>query len=161
MDRFPYSPPPCCRVGGVGKQRNLIGRMFNDLMFKCFTSLSHVPNAITWMTWHDMDLTRLRCLVCLLCRKSWTQNRSKVPKRSFEFSNSSLGCFTFHFKSLKDGNLVSEFQICQHPDFADQSNQLKSRFPQLLFTEFFGAISCINAWNISSHMNQESIIHVV
>jgi len=61
------------------------------------------------------------------------------------FSNSSLGCFTFHFKSLKDGNLVSEFQICQHPDFADQSNQLKSRFPQLLFTEFLGAISCINA----------------
>jgi hypothetical protein len=97
MDRFPYSPPPCCRVGGVGKQRNFIVWMFNDLMFKCFTSLSHVPNAITWMTWHDMDLTRLRCLACLLCRKSWTQNRSKVPKRSYEFFQLQSGMFHVSF----------------------------------------------------------------
>ena len=68
------------------------------------------------MTW---ILTRFRCLVCLLCGRSSSQNCFDIQVRSYEHFELPFGCFTFQFKFLNDGNLgYLKFQIIQHPEFA-------------------------------------------
>ena len=96
-------PPPCCRVGRTGKQKK-----FDCLNVQwSHVQVFHVPVTcsncyhMNDVTWHG--LTRLGCLACLLCRRSLSQIFLDIQWDHINFSNSSLGCLTFHSKSLKDG----------------------------------------------------------
>ena len=66
MDRFPYSPPPCCRVGGWENKEiwlvecSMISCSSVSRLCHMFQMLSHEWRDMTWI-----DKTRVSCLPSL------------------------------------------------------------------------------------------------